>query len=206
VSPADTLVDAVHASLGASLVAIDREAHPVTVDVAPERWVDALAAARDAGAAFFDLLSAYDLGDATFAVVCHVSTPDAAEHLLLRTTVGGAAPALASATSVYAGASWHERETHEMFGIDFVGHAYLVPLLLSPSAPAHPLRKDSVLAARAARPWPGEKDPADSGGRARRRRTLTPGVPEDWPAARPASRERAGGLPEDGVSAQGATP
>ena len=182
-SPADRLVHAVSGSLGASLVAIDTAAQPVTVDVAPDRWVDALAAARDAGAAFFDLLSAYDLGDATFAVVCHVSTPDAAEHLLLRTSVGGAVPALASATSVYAGASWHERETHEMFGIDFVGHPHLVPLLLSPSAPVHPLRKDSVLVARAARPWPGEKDPSDSGGRTRRRRTLPPGVPEAWPAS-----------------------
>ncbi|MEK8172068.1 NADH-quinone oxidoreductase subunit C [Streptomyces sp. M19] len=32
------------------------------------------------------------------------------------------APALPTATGVYAGAGWHERETHEMFGIGFTDH------------------------------------------------------------------------------------
>ena len=31
-------------------------------------------------------------------------------------------PAIDTWTKVYAGADWHERETYEMFGIDFVGH------------------------------------------------------------------------------------
>jgi NADH-quinone oxidoreductase subunit C len=157
---------------------------PATVDVPRERWVEALEAAYAAGAAFFDLLTAYDLGADGFAVVAHVATPDAHDHLLLRTRVPRDAAALATATAVYRGAAWHERETHEMFGIGFVGNERLDPLLLPAGFGAAPLRKDFVLAARAARPWPGEKDPADSGGRTRRR-VLPPGVPADWPAAGP---------------------
>jgi NADH-quinone oxidoreductase subunit C len=155
---------------------------PVTVDVPRDRWVEALEAAKAAGALFFDLLTAYDLGPEGFAVVVHVATADAHDHVLLRTTVPREDAVLPTATGVYPGAAWHERETHEMFGVGFTGHDPIDPLLLPEGFGAAPLRKDFVLAARAARPWPGEKDPSDSDGRARRR-TLPPGVPTDWPEA-----------------------
>ena len=155
---------------------------PVTVDVPRDRWTEGHAAANAAGATFFDLLTAYDDGPAGFAVVVHLATPDLREHVLVRTVLTGADHSVDTATGVYRGAAWHERETHEMFGIDFVGNARLDPLLLRADLGAAPLRKDFVLAARAARPWPGEKDPTDLGGRPRRR-TVPPGVPTDWPEA-----------------------
>ena len=49
-----------------------------------------------------------------------------------------------------------------MFGIDFAGHPHLVPLLLPDGFEGHPLRKDFVLAARAAKAWPGAKEPGES--------------------------------------------
>ena len=88
---------------------------------------------------------------------------------------------------VYAGAGWHERETHEMFGIDFAGHEPLDTLLLPDGFEGHPLRKDFVLASRVAKPWPGAKEPGESDGEASpsRRRTRPPGVPDDWTARSP---------------------
>jgi NADH-quinone oxidoreductase subunit C len=165
---------------------------PVTVDVPRERWVEALEAARAAGAEFFDLLTAYDLGPEGFAVVAHVATPDLRDHVLVRTAVPREDAVLPTATGVHRGAAWHERETHEMFGIGFTGHDPLDPLLLPAGFGSAPLRKEVVLAARAARPWPGEKDPSDSGGRARRR-ALPPGVPGGWPSATGAVRTEADG-------------
>ena len=50
-----------------------------------------------------------------------------------------------------------------MFGIDFVGHPHLVPLLLSDEFEGHPLRKDFVLTARVSKTWPGAKEPGESG-------------------------------------------
>ena len=64
---------------------------------------------------------------------------------------------MASVADVYAGASWHERETHEMFGIDF--GVPLEPLLLPDGFEGHPLRKDFVLASRVVKAWPGAKEP-----------------------------------------------
>jgi NADH-quinone oxidoreductase subunit C len=58
----------------------------------------------------------------------------------------------------YAGADWHERETHEMFGIDFAGHPDLRNLYLPGDFEGYPLRKDYPLLARVVKPWPGIVD------------------------------------------------
>ncbi|HSN05844.1 MAG TPA: NADH-quinone oxidoreductase subunit C [Candidatus Angelobacter sp.] len=176
------LADAVVAALSVQGANATDGFGPVTVDVPRDCWAEALGAAYTAGATFFDLLTAYDLDGDGLAVMVHVATDDARDHVLLRARVPRDEATVATATTVYRGAAWHERETHEMFGIDFVGNERLDPLLLPAGFGTAPLRKDVVLAARAAREWPGHKDPSDAAGRPRRR-TLPPGVPADWPAA-----------------------
>jgi NADH-quinone oxidoreductase subunit C len=59
---------------------------------------------------------------------------------------------------VYAGANWHEREVHEMYGIDFAGHPDLRNLYLPTEFEGFPLRKDFPLLARRVKPWPGIVD------------------------------------------------
>ena len=50
---------------------------------------------------------------------------------------------LPTLTSVWEAMSFHEREAHEMFGIEFEGHANMIPLLLPPDwKGGYPLRKD----------------------------------------------------------------
>ncbi len=51
-------------------------------------------------------------------------------------------PEVPTISGIYPGADWHERETHDFFGIKFTGHPYLVPLLLPEDADFHPLLKD----------------------------------------------------------------
>ncbi|GLW08773.1 hypothetical protein Misp01_39030 [Microtetraspora sp. NBRC 13810] len=154
----------------------------LTADVGPQDWLDLLTFARDdLGCVFFDWLTGVDDPPDGFHVVAHVYDPVAGGHLLARTRVLRADPRLPSATGVYRGADWHERETFEMFGVVFEGHPHLVPLLLPDGFEGHPLRKDFVLAARVARPWPGAKEPGESDqGSPSRRKTLPPGVPGDW--------------------------
>ncbi|MEU8550877.1 NADH-quinone oxidoreductase subunit C [Streptomyces roseoverticillatus] len=182
----------------------------LTVDVPAERWITALETARDRlGCTFFDWLSAVDEPGTGFRVCAHLAALPGGgagtRRLLLRTTVPHDAPALPTAVGVYAGAAWHERETHEMFGIGFPGHPHLAPLLLPDAFEGHPLRKDFVLAARVAKAWPGAKEPGEAAdGGPKRRQMLPPGVPDpnEWgplkgqlpPApARPARAPRAAG-------------
>ena len=111
-------------------------------------------------------------------------------HLIVRTLVPREEPRLASVVDVYAGARWHERETHEMFGVQFTGpEGDVLPLdklLLPEEFEGHPLRKEFVLASRVAKPWPGAKEPGESehtpAGTTSRRRARPPGVPtpEEW--------------------------
>jgi NADH:ubiquinone oxidoreductase subunit C len=160
---------------------------PVTVDVPADRWPEAVTLARDVlGCSFFDWLSAVDELDHGLRVVCHLAArrTGLVEHLLLQTVLGREQPAVASVAGVFAGARWHERETHEMFGIDFTegGATLELERLLLPAAfDGHPLRKEFVLASRVVKAWPGAKEPGESDASPRtsrsRRRSRPPGVP-----------------------------
>ncbi|GHA54073.1 dehydrogenase [Streptomyces tendae] len=156
----------------------------LTVDVPPASWITALETARDRlGCTYFDWLSAVDEPGTGFRVAAHVVALGPVRRLLLRTTVPHEAPVLPTAVAVYAGAAWHERETHEMFGVAFADHPALDHLLLPEGFEGHPLRKDFVLAARVAKAWPGAKEPGESDhGGPRRRQMLPPGVPDpnEW--------------------------
>lgn len=159
-------------------------------DVDAADWRASVQAARDAGFDFFDWLSAVDESDGThgepgFDVVVHLARLSPLGRLLIRARVRPDA-GIDSVTGVFPGAAWHERETWEMFGIGFdefddgTGEG-LRPLLLPDGFEGTPLRKSFVLAARAAKPWPGAKDPGESEERAKapaRRKTLPPGVPD----------------------------
>ncbi|WP_146193974.1 NADH-quinone oxidoreductase subunit C, partial [Streptomyces sp. MA5143a] len=156
----------------------------LTVDVPSASWIEALSTARTTlGCTYFDWLSAVDEPGTGFRVSAHVVALAPVRRLLVRTTVPHASPVLPTAVDVYAGAAWHERETHEMFGVRFEGHPGLDHLLLPENFEGHPLRKDFVLAARVAKAWPGAKEPGESEhGGPKRRQMLPPGVPDpnEW--------------------------
>ncbi|MEV7673448.1 NADH-quinone oxidoreductase subunit C [Streptomyces sp. NPDC088752] len=187
----DTLPESVTEVFGEESTA-ERAYDLLTVDVPPASWTTALTTARDAlGCTYFDWLSAVDEPGTGIRVCAHVvalggggaGEGGSPRRLLVRTTVPHSAPVLPTAVEVYAGAGWHERETHEMFGVDFTGHPHLVPLLLPENFEGHPLRKDFVLAARVAKAWPGAKEPGESHeGGPKRRQMLPPGVPDpdEW--------------------------
>ncbi|MBA3524199.1 MAG: NADH-quinone oxidoreductase subunit C [Geodermatophilaceae bacterium] len=158
------------------------------VHVAADRWVPALRTARDElGLTYLDWLGGVDEAGgapepggvaAGFAVLAHLLHLEGREHLLVRTPLPSEHPRLSSAVEVFPGAGWHERETAEMYGIVFLGHPDPAALLLRPDFGAHPLRKDFLLTARVATPWPGSVDPTGK----ERRRAMPPGVPAAAPA------------------------
>ncbi len=50
-----------------------------------------------------------------------------------------------SLVSIWPGNDWHERETWDMFGIEFDGHPALTRILMPDDWPGHPQRKDYPL-------------------------------------------------------------
>lgn len=89
------------------------------------------APAEPEGSQVDDLEVVYDFNH--YETLCRVT---------VRTRVPRDNPEVPTISDIYPGANWHERETHDFFGIKFVGHPYLVPLLLPEDADFHPLLKD----------------------------------------------------------------
>jgi NADH-quinone oxidoreductase subunit C len=128
--------------------------------------------APDLRCRFFTFLSAVDRSDygedgAGLEVLVHLYSPDHVVHVNIHVPVGADDPKCPSLSGIFKGALWHERETHEMFGIDFEGHPELVGLYLPEDFEGHPLLKSFKLPGRHVKEWPGAKDPeeAAAGGR-----------------------------------------
>lgn len=63
-------------------------------------------------------------------------------RVMVRARIDRQQPLMPSIATIIPGADWHERETHDFFGIVFQGHPNLETLLLPEDADFHPLRKD----------------------------------------------------------------
>ena len=63
-------------------------------------------------------------------------------RVVLRTRTDRDNPAIPTISHIYQGANWHERETHDFFGIKYIDHPNLEPLLLPEDADFHTLLKD----------------------------------------------------------------
>ena len=100
----------------------------------------------------------YTGGETRFQVFARVTQPFTTLGINIKVDVDDAAPVVDSWSNVYAGANWHERETHEMFGIGFNGHPDLRNMYLPTDFEGYPLRKDFPLLARIVKPWPGIVD------------------------------------------------
>ncbi|MGH9271931.1 MAG: NADH-quinone oxidoreductase subunit C [Ilumatobacteraceae bacterium] len=182
------IVDELRRRLGESLVdTVLRPNDDLWVRVATPAWREAGEAALALGFDYFCFLSALDWmpspygrgeddptqppperateivqgvagGDTRFQVFARLTDTRRHVGFTLKVDVPEDTMTVDSWFAVYAGANWHERETHEMFGISFAGHPDLRNMYLPMEFEGHPLRKDFPLLARMVKPWPGIVD------------------------------------------------
>jgi len=149
----------------------------VRIYIEREAWFDTLRRARDEeGLTFFSWLAGIDwskdvaVGDTVeepdelderFEVMCRLSSIENADAAQFITVVPKDDAVIDSITELFGGAEWHERETHDMFGIDFAGNPNLSPIYLPEGFIGHPLLKSYPLLAREVKPWPGDVDVED---------------------------------------------
>ncbi|HEX6287508.1 MAG TPA: NADH-quinone oxidoreductase subunit C [Acidimicrobiia bacterium] len=144
----------------------------VKVRVSNDSWIAAHATARDdLDLVFFSWLSAIDWTNQVEAgdpldeeveerieLMSALSDLTEGRLVVFSTDLPSENPKIPSLVTTFAGANWHEREAHEMFGIEFEGHPNLIHLYLPDSFQGNPLRKAFPLLSREVKPWPGKVD------------------------------------------------
>ncbi len=82
-----------------------------------------------------------------FHLVYHFDRFDQPGRMGLRVVLDRENPEVDSISEIYPGASWHERECFDFFGVRFTGHPNLIPLLLDPDFEGPPplLKEESAL-------------------------------------------------------------
>jgi len=91
--------------------------------------------------------------DATdrFGLVYLLANTETNERLTLRVFLNEPELNVPTATNLWEGANWMEREVWDMFGITFAGHPDHRRILMPDEFTAHPLRKDYPLQGRGER-------------------------------------------------------
>lgn len=143
------LAATVQNGIGESLLDISYAYGELTITVKREDIVDCLQFLRnDSQALFWNIIDIcgvdYPERKERFDVVYHLLSPRLNARIRVKLSTDENTP-VASATGIYAGADWFEREAWDMYGILFTGHPDLRRLLTDYGFEGHPLRKDFPL-------------------------------------------------------------
>ena len=131
-APVPLVLETPHATKGIDL----------DVTVPAERVVEAVKILDDAKWMLEAITGVDWMAERQFEVVYDFTHVESGERVAVRVRIPRDTPELPTISHIYGGANWHERETHDFFGIIFKGHPELIPLLLPEDARFHPLRKD----------------------------------------------------------------
>lgn len=129
----------------ASLVSeIQHAAKGINLDVtvAPDHLVEAVTLLDEAKFMIEAITGVDWLAERQLEAVYDFTHVGTGERVAIRVRIPRDMPVLPTISHIFCGADWHERETHDFFGIIFKGHPQLIPLLLPEDARFHPLRKD----------------------------------------------------------------
>jgi NADH-quinone oxidoreductase subunit C len=129
-------------------VVVDRG--ELTLHVKPHRVTDVARHLRDDPDHRYELLVGvsgvdYPTSPERLHAVYHLLSMTYRRRLRLEAAVSVEDPHVASVTSVYPTADFHERETWDFFGIVFDGHPALTRIHMPDDWPGHPQRKDYPL-------------------------------------------------------------
>ena len=121
----------------------------LTITVEADDIVDVLTFLRDDAqcrfVSFIDISGAdYPARERRFDVLYHLLSPRHNLRIRVRVLTDEDTP-VPSATAVYPGAEWFERETFDFYGVLFSGHPELRRILTDYGFEGHPLRKDFPL-------------------------------------------------------------
>jgi len=87
----------------------------------------------------------YPEQEKSFCIVYHLHSWTNRIRVRIKVFIEGNYPAIPTATQLWEGANWMERETYDFYGIQFVGHPDLRRILNVDDMEAYPMRKEFPL-------------------------------------------------------------
>lgn len=127
-------------------VQVGAEVDEVTLTVRPEDVPAVCSICKNDPRLKFDYLRCLSVVDyvessGEFEINYHLYSLDIRHKMVVKTRVVEDSPVVPTVTGVWVGADWYERESNDLFGVRFEGHANLVPLLLYEEFEGYPGRK-----------------------------------------------------------------
>lgn len=116
------------------------EVDEVTLRVPPERVRAICGRMKAEPSLAFDYLRSLSVVDYVdrLEVSYHLFSYPRRHKLVIKADLSPDSPSLPTVTGVWRAANWFEREGHDLFGVRFVGHPNLAPLLLYDGFEGHP--------------------------------------------------------------------
>lgn len=115
------------------------------IRLSPDRWLDFAQAAKRAGFEVCSDITAVDWyrhRRVRFELVANLVSMQHKRRLRVLVPLPDDEPVVPSVVSVWPGAGFAERETYDMYGIDFEGNPDLTRILMPDDWEGYPLRKD----------------------------------------------------------------
>ena len=142
----DNTVQKVSASLAAKFPkSLDGEQNSDWIQLKPENWFEIAKFLKEDPDMYFDSLqcnTGFDLSDGVLESRYNLHSMKHLHSIEIRIKVNIDNPDIPSVESIWRVADWFERETYDMFGINFTGHRDLRRILLPEDWDGWPLRKD----------------------------------------------------------------
>ncbi|WP_343562552.1 NADH-quinone oxidoreductase subunit C [Sphingobacterium sp.] len=144
------LLEKLQGNFPAKIVEIPDEHHLLTVLVNVEDIIEVLRFLKmDNELQFIHLTDItavhYPHLEKEFAVVYHVHSLIHNIRIRVKVLLDGPNPEIPTATVVWRGANWMERETYDFFGVNFLGHPDLRRILNVDEMDVFPMRKEYPL-------------------------------------------------------------
>lgn len=77
-------------------------------------------------------------------VLWHIGHPDSPILIILRASTDREKSEMPNLTNIWRGFNWHERETYDLVGVNFIDHPDLRRLIMPENWEGHPLREDYI--------------------------------------------------------------
>ncbi|WP_134089517.1 NADH-quinone oxidoreductase subunit C [Olivibacter sp. XZL3] len=145
-----TLIGHLQKAFGSDISSVEEPFGLLSIQVSKERILSILAFLKDDKELQFIYLTDitavhYPAQALSIAVVYHLHSLVNNIRIRIKVFLDGAKPEIPSATSLWNGANWMERETYDFFGVIFEGHPDLRRILNVDEMEVFPMRKEYPL-------------------------------------------------------------